>query len=94
MEYAQNGGALTLHIAPGNGKSSSVSCDSVHLIAKDGETGKNGGSLGIRRGHARALIALGAGPVRASLGGVTVYEAELPGGIAFVEHDTVTVFPD
>lgn len=95
MEQTKSGDAgLTLRLAPCNGKSTSVHCDSVRLVAKDGAGGTGGGSLGIRRGHARALVALAAGPVQARLGGETVYEIELSGGIAFVEHDTVTVFPD
>lgn len=85
---------LTLRLAPCDGKSTLVHCDSVRLVAKDGAKGSGGGSLGIRRGHAPALIALARGPVLAYLEGEMVYEAEFSGGVALVEHDTVTVFPD
>ena len=83
---------LTLRVFSPTGAENAVECDSVRLFAADGKDGKNGGSLGIRRGHAPAMVALGDGPLLALLRGKPVYEGAFPGGIAVVERDAVTVF--
>ena len=80
----------------GEAQAVTVACDSVRLFARDGENGRGGGCLGIRRGHVPAIIALGNHPVVALLGGQTVFETPVSGGIAVVEAGghTVTVYPD
>lgn len=83
---------LTLRVFSPVGAESAVECDSVRLFVTDGEDGKNGGLIGIHRGHAPAMIALGEGPALAFLQGEKVYEGTFPGGIAVVEQDAVTVF--
>ena len=70
----------------------SCSCDSVNLFAKDDRQGKGGGSVGIRRGHLPAVIALEeGGPVRVTLEGKTVFSARISGGFARVDSASVTV---
>lgn len=85
---------LTLCVFSPTGAETAIGCDSIRLSAKDGKDGKNGGSLGVRKGHAPAMVALGQGPLLALLQGETVFEGAFPGGIAVVEHDTVTVFTE
>lgn len=60
-------------------------CDTVRLPVSDG------GSCGIRPGHAPELIALGAGRVTAARAGSPVLEREIGPGVASVTPDTVTV---
>lgn len=88
------GGSLMLRIEESMGTETEIACDTVRLFVADGEDGSGGGFLGIRKGHARALIALGSGMLRAKRDGETVYEDNIPGGFALVERDTVTVFAD
>lgn len=80
----------------GEAQTVTVACDSVRLFARDGAGGRGGGCLGIRRGHVPSIIALGNHPVVALLGGQTVLETPVSGGIAVVEAGghTVTVYPD
>lgn len=89
-----NSPTITLNIVGRNGKSQSVSCDSVRLNACDNNKGKNGGSLGIRKGHLKSLIALSPSTVEGYLKDELVFSAEISGGIASVENDIVTVFSD
>lgn len=83
---------LMLRVFSPVGAESVIECDSVRLSVTDGENGKNGGLIGIHRGHAPAMIALRDGPALAFLQGEKIYEGTFPGGIAVVERDTVTVF--
>lgn len=84
---------LTLRILGVGGEELHFRCDSVRLTERDREDGHGGGSRGIRRGHVRALIALGAGPLRATLGDAVVFAQTYSGGLASVEDNVVTVFP-
>ena len=84
--------ALTLKILTPQGERSSVACDSVTLFARDGESGEGGGSVGIRRGHLPAVIAIEDGSaVKASLRGEAVASFTVSGAFASVRDDVVTV---
>lgn len=84
--------ALTLVILTPEGERGRVQCDSVTLVARDNESGEGGGSVGIRRGHLSAVIALEDGcPVKASSGGEAIAEYSVSGAFASVEKDVVTV---
>ena len=82
---------LSFHLLAPMKEVASCSCDTVDLWEKDGKQGW-GGSIGIRRGHLPAVVALEeGGRVRVSTEGRTVFEARVRGGYARVEHDSVTV---
>ena len=50
-----------------------------------------GGSVGIRRGHADALMSVAAGELLALRNGTPVFRAKVGSGIAAVRGDCVTV---
>ena len=85
---------IRLSIVTPDGEAASVICDSVRLDAKDDRNGRNGGGLGIRRGHTPAMIALGEGLLTASAEGNLVLKAKVRNGFAAVAQDTVTVLTD
>lgn len=85
---------ITLRIFNCIGEVQSLSCDSVTLCAKDNAKGQLGGSIGIHRGHADALIALSDSPIRAYLAGTVLAEIPISNGFAFVSKNVVTVFSD
>ncbi len=67
-------------------------CDDVILFACDDSHGKGGGSIGIHKGHAPAVIALKSGSyVVGKADGGEVFRAKVSGGFAKVEHNVVTV---
>ena len=72
----------------------SVECDSVKLSIADSVTGKFSGSYGIRKGHAKAVLALAPGRISASVNGKEVFSAESQGGFASVENNEVRVTVD
>ena len=82
---------LTLRIVTPAGLAAQVRSDSIHLTLADDRHGRGGGDIGILRGHARAVLSLGPGPVRARIGTREVYRTVLSGGFARVERDIVTV---
>ncbi len=82
---------LTLKIVTPKGSQASVSCDSIHLTISDNAKGRGGGSYGIRRGHAKALLSLEKGEIKAFLSGKTVLAGEGGCGFAAVDQDEVTV---
>ena len=85
------GSELTLKIVTAEGSRPPVRCGSIHLTLCDDANGRGGGSYGIRPGHAKALFALGDGPVTALSAGQTVLSGRCSGGFATVEQDAVTV---
>ena len=87
-------GPMTLRIRTPEGTAAEVSCDSAQFFLRDGADGAGGGFVGIRRGHAPAVLALGDGPIRASLGGTDVLRAHANGGFASVSEDVITVLTD
>ena len=65
---------VTLILSSPDREAVSARCESVRLIASDSSDGKTaGGSVGIRRGHVPALIAVAPGPVRAFAEGREVF---------------------
>lgn len=56
--------------------------------------GTPGGTVGVRRGHVPALLALSAGTVVARLRGQTVLRASVAAGLAAVRDDEVRVLAD
>ncbi|MBQ3126698.1 MAG: hypothetical protein IJC15_06470 [Clostridia bacterium] len=73
----------------------SVRCDAVNFYVPDSPTNPNaGGSIGIRRGHVDALMAVAAGRVSARVGGKTVLAVDTAPGFAVVRRDAVTIITD
>ena len=83
--------ALTLKIVTPDRGSETISCDSISLWMAPDADGKGEGSIGIRKGHTAAVIALGNGPMEAALGGKKVFSAVSDEGFATVADDLVTV---
>ena len=86
--------ALTLRLLTPTGIASETKCDSVRLCLRDNAEGRDGGMVGILRNHAPAVMAMGKGPVRASLGGEVVFSAQVDGGFASVRDNVITVISD
>ena len=85
---------LTLRVLTPAGSMAEESCDGVQLILRDGADGRGGGSMGILRGHAPAVMALGEGTVRAVLNGKVSLCLRVSGGFDSVRDDIVTVITD
>jgi len=86
------GGKLLFRLLTPQGEKFSGECDAVDLWARDDASGNGGGSLGIRRGHLPAVVALeDGGRVRALSDGGPVYSARIRGGYARVDRESVTV---
>ena len=85
---------VTLRIVTPCGIALETGCDSVTLPLADGQGGAGGGSMGIRRGHVRAELALCAGCVRAVTGGAVQRSVSVAGGFALVADNAVTVVTD
>ena len=83
--------ALTLKIVTPEGVNQTVDCDSVTLWMAADANGRGEGSIGIRKGHVDAIIALGNGPIEAHLNGKPVFSARCESGFATVRKDTVSV---
>ena len=78
-------------ITPG-GEPVRARCDSVRLNVPDSRDGKiKGGSVGIRRGHTDALMALAPGKVEGFSDGKRVLCCEIGGGLAVVSGDQMNV---
>ena len=82
---------LILSIVTPNGARDPIPCDSIHLTICDDLSGKGGGSYGIRAGHAKALLTLDKGIIKAFLTGQNVLTGKNGAGFATVERNTVTV---
>ncbi len=74
-----------------DGENETVICDSIHLMLKEGTSGNEGGSIGIRKGHIRSVMALQNGNVKAYFEGKIVFNKKAEKALAYVENDTVTV---
>ncbi len=83
--------ALTLKIVTSDGKNQTIDCDSVTLWMAADSRGRGEGSIGIRKGHAEAVIALGNGPFAANLENKMIYSGQTQGGFATVLKDIVTI---
>lgn len=84
-------GKLLLRVVTPTGETMSLTCDSVHMQTPDGADGKNGGWIGIRRGHTDAMIALAAGNIRVLMEGQLLRTIHVSEGFASVSRDVVTV---
>ena len=83
---------LVFRLLTPQGERCSCPCDTVDLWAKDDAQGRGGGSMGVRRGHLPAVVALEEGSrVRVVSGEKTVYAARIRGGFARVDRESVTV---
>ncbi len=85
---------LTLRVVCPDKEPVTVVCDSVRLCIRDDAKGRGGGLLGIRHGHAPAVMALDGGTIRAFMQGEPVYEQSICGGLAAIRDNVVTVFPE
>ena len=84
-------GKLILKIVTPHGSRDPIRCDSVRLTICDNLNGRGGGSYGIRAGHAKTLLTLDKGVIRAFQSGQEVLAGESGIGFATVEQNTVTV---
>ena len=85
---------LSLRVITPNGIAVEAACDAVTLPVADGVSGEGGGSMGIRRGHARAMVALAAGVVRARLQGDTVLSIAVESGLASIDRNVVQILAE
>ena len=85
---------LTLKVIDIEGKEIVAHCDSLHLSCKESPNNKNGGNMGIRKGHIKSAIALEKAPIKAYLKGELVMETSPLSGVALVENDFVLVLKD
>ncbi len=86
---------ILLTVLTPDGVQDTVRCDSVRLTVPDSRSGRiPGGSVGIRRGHAPALMTLAPGKVEAFSGGAPVFSRSVCGGLALVDRNTVSVLAD
>ncbi len=85
---------IELSVVTPEGEKASAQCDSVRLVAADGTDGKNGGGIGIHRGHASAMIALADSCVTALLEGQVILKVEIKSGFAAVNKDKIVVLTD
>ncbi len=85
---------IALRIITPAGVAYAARCDSVTLPLADDRDGAGGGSIGIRRGHIRAEMALSAGDVCAHTGRETPDRIHIAAAFASVCDNTVTVISD
>lgn len=73
----------------------SIRCEAVSFTVPDSEAHPNaGGSVGIRRGHTDALMAVAAGRIVARAAGSVVLTVGVAPGFAVVRRDEITVITD
>ena len=80
----EQGAPLRLVVVTPQGIAAQAACDSVVLPVAEAADGTPGGTVGVRRGHVPALLALSAGTVVARLRGQTVLRASVAAGLAAV----------
>ena len=85
---------LLLSIATPNDPETAICCDAVRFTVPDGVNGKNGGSIGIRRGHVDALMVVAPGRIVARVGERVVFDCTAEAGFAVVQNDRVTILTD
>lgn len=85
---------FTFSIVTPDGVNGEYSCDSVNLIMPDDKKGKNGGSIGIRKGHADSVIALDKGDIIAKLEGKIIFQGQVSGGFAVVKNGNLSVIAE
>lgn len=82
---------LTLKIATPTGAREPILCDSIQLTISDDLSGRGGGSYGIRPGHAKALLTLDKGVIKAFLSEQNILTGKTGVGFVNVEQNTVAV---
>lgn len=82
---------LTLKVLTPAGQAAELSCTGVTLFLPDGKDGRGGGSIGIRKDHAPALMALCQSQVLALEGDNVIARINIPSGFAEVRDNIVTV---
>lgn len=85
---------LTFTLFTPHRKFPTVECDSVRLSIADRVSGDFSGSYGIRKGHAKTVLALAPGKISVSLEGKEIFSAETQGGFATVQNNEVRVTAD
>ncbi len=85
---------LTLLFLTTDGNNEKTECDSVHLLLRDGVLGNEGGSIGIRKGHVKSVLALQSGLVTAYSDGNVIFSKKAENALAYIENDVVTVLSD
>ena len=83
-------GQIALNIITPQGTYGPYHCDSVHLTVCDSKNGKGGGSYGVRKGHAKALLALDEGYMDGFLSQKIVIQGKSGCGFATIDEDTIT----
>lgn len=82
---------LTVKIITPEGEKDEILCDSLTVNVCDNEKGTGGGSYGIRRGHAEALMALSEGRITAKKGEEILFSEILPGGFLSVKSNCIKI---
>ena len=95
----EKNGMIKLRVVTPSGIAAEAECRSVRFNAKDGENGKGGGGIGIRKGHMKSLIAVEAGEIIAVTddkltSGKNDFRIKVKAGFAAVKDDVVTVITD
>ena len=86
---------ITLTVLTPDGVYGSARCDSVRLCVPDSRDGRvRGGGVGIRRGHADALMTVAPGVILGLSDGEPVLKCRVRGGLAVVSDNTVSVLTD
>ena len=83
-----------LKIVTPNDSIGPLSCDSLRINIANNNKDREGGSYGIRKGHAQATFALDSGITEALENGKTVMRAKTSRGFAKVEPSLVTLVVD
>ena len=85
-------GPITLSVVTPGGRASVLKCESVRFNVTDGEKkGDKGGSVGIRKGHADALMSLDKGRVFVSSEDGKSLEFGVGKGMAMIGGNRVTL---
>ncbi|MDD4688242.1 MAG: hypothetical protein PHE51_00650 [Eubacteriales bacterium] len=85
---------IKLRIIDYNGNEQICNCDTVKLECKYDKSDRNGGGLGIKKGHTKAVISLSKHNVKALLHGEEIFKSDELSGIAKVENNIVLILKD
>lgn len=90
-----DGKTITLILTAPDRPQTRIECDSVRFSVPDGVKKRNaGGGVGIRKGHADALMAVSPGRILALLDGKPVFSCAVGGGLAAVTGESVSILTD
>lgn len=87
----KNSCPLTVKIITPEGEKNEIYCESLTVTVRDNEKGKGGGSYGIRKGHAEALIALDKGKITAKKGEEIILSETFPEGFLSVKNNYIEI---